>query len=144
MRVDTQFGQIVTGTGTNTDNGTKYRHARIDGQYRAIYRPDGGGSEAYVWTEGIGWTIDTADEMPHEVLIALLRAMDAPTHPEKIDPESRLMAAYHAACKAPPNVPLQLSLVECQRIGETIGMDDARMTYWAERLESLTAAATAE
>ena len=66
-----------------------------------------------------------------------------PSEAEKLDAaESRLMAAYKAASDAPPNVPLQSSIVEMMRKNEHGGglsLDD--MEYWAQRLEDLTAAA---
>lgn len=46
--------------------------------WRAIYYPGGGGSQAFVWLDGIGWVVDVHDEMPHDVWLALLRAVGAP------------------------------------------------------------------
>lgn len=48
------------------------------GDWMAKHWPDGGGTEAYVNVEGLGWVVDANDEMPHETWIELLRAVGAP------------------------------------------------------------------
>lgn len=72
----TPASQIKQGTGSNPD-GTKYRYAQTS-EYRAVYFPDGGGTQGHIWAGRFGWIMDTDDEMPHEVWIELLRAVDAP------------------------------------------------------------------
>ena len=73
--------QIVTGTGSGPANGGKnmpmYRHATY-GEWSIKYWPIEGGSEAFVNIPDIGWCLDVADDMPHEVWVALLHAVDAP------------------------------------------------------------------
>ncbi len=73
---------IRTGTGSSLGTGSlsapKFRHATLD-TYRVHYWPDGGGTQAFIHVDGIGWTVDVDDAMPHEVYIQLLQAMDAPT-----------------------------------------------------------------
>lgn len=71
---------IRTGTGTTLDLPTsenKYRWASVD-CWRVAYWPDGGGSQAYVKVDGIGWVVDVDDELPHSVWTVLLKVLGAP------------------------------------------------------------------
>ena len=64
--------KIQTGSGSDND-GEKYLWSKAD-DYRVVFYPDAGGSEAYIKAPStIGWVIDANDEMPHEVWIILLR-----------------------------------------------------------------------
>lgn len=87
---------IVTGTGSSLGTGAlsapKFRHATL-GKWRVHYWPDGGGAQAFVNVPGVGWVIDTEDDMPHQIWIALLQAVDAPT-------DSGAMCATHRLRKA--------------------------------------------
>ena len=72
---------IRTGTGSgplpNGDGMPMYRWAKF-GRWSLKYWPDGGGAQGFVLVTGIGWVVDVDDEMPHEIWIAMLRAVDSP------------------------------------------------------------------
>lgn len=70
---------ITTGTGSGPVVGgcgmPMYRWAKY-GIWSLKYWPDGGGAQGFVDVPGIGSVVDVDDEMPHEVWIAMLGAVD--------------------------------------------------------------------
>lgn len=70
---------ITSGTGSGPEVGgngmPKYRWSRY-GIWSLKYWPDGGGAQGFVDVPGIGTVVDVDDEMPHEVWVALLAAVD--------------------------------------------------------------------
>jgi len=103
--MSTTTERIKTGTGSSLGTGKlsapMFRHATL-GRYRVHYWPDGGGSQGFIHTDGIGWTVDTDDEMPHEVWIQLLQAIDAPTYPEKVEPAYAVRPAENVLIRFNP------------------------------------------
>lgn len=73
---------IRTGTGSDLSNGrgpdTLYRWAQVDGWRVITYPHAGGGSQAFVNVDGIGFVVDVNDDMPHEVYVILLQELGAP------------------------------------------------------------------
>jgi hypothetical protein len=72
---------ITSGTGCDASDAlapdVQYRWAQ-SGDWRVLYWPDGGGSQAYVNTPGIGFVVDVDDNVPQEVYILLLSEIGAP------------------------------------------------------------------
>jgi hypothetical protein len=70
---------IRTGTGSGPtvegDGMPMYRWARCR-QWSIKFWPNGGGAQGFVDVPGMGTVVDVDDEMPHEVWVALLGAVD--------------------------------------------------------------------
>lgn len=72
------FMAIRQGTGSTAADGTKYAWATADDWWRVVYYPDAGGAQAYVKVPGVGFVVDTEDQMPHDIWIMLLEKIGAP------------------------------------------------------------------
>lgn len=73
---------ITSGTSweSHSRRTNEYRWARY-GIWSLKYWPDGGGAQGFVDVPGIGTVVDVDDEMPHEVWVAMLAAVDSPLCP---------------------------------------------------------------